>query len=65
MARRPAPEKAPKTKKKVVAPALTRKRIVRIKFFGIGELVATRGGYELRIYRDQKEAAALGTIAWT
>jgi len=41
------------------------RQILRVKFFGIGELARVRGGYELRIYRDRREALALGTHVWT
>lgn len=53
-------QKKPSANKKARPP----RPITRIKFFGIGELARTRGGYELRIYRDRAEAAALAATSW-
>ena len=39
---------------------VAKRAIVRIKHFGAGQLVPVAGGYELRIFRDQTEATALG-----
>jgi hypothetical protein len=39
--------------------------IVRVRFFGVGELVAAEDGYEVLVYRDREEALALGAAGWT
>jgi len=41
------------------------RKIVRIKFSGVGELVAIRGGFELRVYSDRAGAVALGSRLWS